>query len=88
MTQTSEIHFITLKTEDPATNSGIISLYKVIKFYYNKVIKITQTLNFIKKLMPIILYQDCVPYIPDIGLRKQKTPIFGDQGLHERGEVE
>ena len=29
MSQKSELHFVTMKPEDPASNSGIISLYKV-----------------------------------------------------------
>ena len=56
MTQKSKSSFLTLKTEDPASNAGIISIYK-----------------------------DCVPYIPVINGRHQKTPMFGDQGFYERG---
>ena len=56
MSQKSKTSFLTLKTEDPASNAGIISIYK-----------------------------DCVPYIPVVDGRHQKTPMFRDQGFFERG---
>ena len=56
MSEKSKSWFLTMKTEDPASNSGIISLFK-----------------------------GCVPYLPVIDDRHQKTPMFGDQGFFERG---
>ena len=56
MSEKSKSWFLTMKTEDPASNSGIISLFK-----------------------------GCVPYLPVIDDRHQKTPMFGDQGFFEWG---
>ena len=74
MTQQSKSSFVSLKMEDPASNSGIISIYKV------KFLKI-----IMKTKIFLFFYQSCVPYLPTIGHRKQKMAMFGDQGFYERG---
>ena len=73
MSQKSKTSFLLMKLEDPASNSGIISIFKVqITTYHKTNIKL----------------QDCVPYLPTVRGRKQKTAMFGDQLFCERGKVE
>ena len=33
------------------------------------------------------IIQACIPYIPTIGDKNQKTAMFGDQGFQERGTL-
>ena len=73
MSKKSKTWVMTVKTEDPASNSGIIAIYKVIISKYNE-----------NKLITIAK-KDCVPYLPMINGRHQKTIMHGDQGFFERG---